>query len=187
MGTNYYWIKSTEEYKNIWPGIDFNLNDEDLENDNKTGDIHIHIGKRSAAGLYCKHCGVTICKGGFREVHFGGPDISLLFNTDNKTEDEIKRAKETYECQWCQYYYKTCPGCGRNFNNEAAKNDEEIVHICSFTWTMMAHKAIIKQLVKSNYKEPVIVNEYGDKYTAAEFLEQIDNCFIQFQDACEFW
>ncbi len=51
VGTNFYWIKQPEEFKN--------------------NDILIHIGKRSAAGHYCIDCGVTFCKDGIQDIHSG--------------------------------------------------------------------------------------------------------------------
>ena len=49
-----------------------------------------HIGKRSAAGLYCWDCGVTLCKGGESQVHMG------------RWEDQDER------------WYKKCPKCGKS-------------------------------------------------------------------------
>ena len=54
VGTNFYWIKQPEEFKN--------------------NDILIHIGKRSAAGYYCEDCGITFCKYGTQCIHDGYGD-----------------------------------------------------------------------------------------------------------------
>ncbi len=55
MEVNFYWKNPPSEMKAI-------LNPEIKE-------IVMHIGKRSGAGRYCKHCGISFCKGGTSEVH----------------------------------------------------------------------------------------------------------------------
>ncbi|MCK9577864.1 MAG: hypothetical protein M0R51_18305, partial [Clostridia bacterium] len=95
-----------------------------------------HIGKRSAAGMYCYDCGITLCKGGESKVHFG---------TD----------------EW----YEECPNCGKKpenedlehsasgkelgFNNMSGVIKTGVKSCCSFTWARNIGK------VKH------IVDEYG--------------------------
>ncbi len=40
-----------------------------------TDEEKIHIGKRSAAGLYCHDCSQTLCKGGESAIHTGQSPI----------------------------------------------------------------------------------------------------------------
>ena len=185
MGTNYYWIKPVKEYSKAWPDQRFEFNVEECDDD-LSGDVHIHIGKRSAGGLYCKHCGVTINRYGSKHIHHDGPDVSLLFGNKNDS-DEIKESKlAEYERQKKEFYFDACPGCGTPF--EYDEKNERIIYICTFTWTMMRHKDIIKELADKGYDKDIIVNEYGEKYTAKEFIERVlESCYVQYQDAEEFW
>jgi len=113
-----------------------------------------HIGKRSASGMYCYDCGMTLCKGGESKVHSG---------TD----------------EW----YKACPKCGKKPENEdlyhSAVGKElginsmyevktGVKSCCSFTWARDIKK--IKH----------IVDEYGREYSLEEFNGIIDSCPIQF-------
>ena len=61
-------------------------------------------------------------------------------------------------------WYSCCPCCGK-------KNVE---YITSFTWTMLKHKQLIYELAYLKNKTKCIVDEYGEEYTADEFLDAID-------------
>ena len=141
MGTNYYW---KDKYKD----------------DEYNGDIQVHIGKRSAAGLYCWDCGTTLCKDGERSIHYS-------------------------ESNW----YSKCPSCGKErieeslesssmglelgFNKQGL-NRTGVSSCSSFTWTLMKHKSELLKLTE-NCKEKVVINEYGDEFTACEFLDLLVN------------
>jgi hypothetical protein len=68
MGTNFYWFDDNECIMN--------------------DDIKIHIGKRSAAGLYCHDCGTTLCSGGIGKVHYGAEWYNSCPSC-HKTKDKI--------------------------------------------------------------------------------------------------
>ena len=91
-----------------------------------------HIGKRSAAGLYCWDCDLTLCRYGNEGIHYGG--------------------WEDREQKW----YKACPMChsepekeslennsaGRElgFNKQPFKRKRGVRSCSSFTWAMYKHK-----------------------------------------------
>jgi hypothetical protein len=144
VGTNFYWYTPDKE--------------------EKQGE---HIGKRSAAGPYCWDCGITLCKGGTREVHY---DVG---------------------------FFESCPHCGKE-RSEASKESalKELgfhrhgltrrgVGSCSsFTWTMMGHLHRLKSMVMVEYA--VVIDEYGNLFTADQLLAELEDCPIQTQYYGEF-
>lgn len=82
MGTNFYWKripKEFEKYKSNAEKIAVYGFDKNNEN------VLKHIGKRSAAGLYCHNCGTTLNKHGTDHLH---------------------------DCEYSEWY-KVCPICGK--------------------------------------------------------------------------
>ena len=148
MGTNFYWIEKQKWMEKFEKNskIDF---DDDMN-------IFKHIGKRSAAGFYCKSCGATLCEYGTRHVH--DTYITMPYG-----EKEIR-------------FHDVCPVCN---------SDKNLIGACSFTWTFMKHKRELEKLAKKNSDEKVVQDEYGEQFTAKEFLEEVD-VSIEFQDASEF-
>lgn len=152
MGTNYYFAGHQDD-----------------------DDPQYHIGKRSAAGLYCWDCGSTLCRGGEGRIHFGG------FERD-------------------RHWLTVCPKCGKapkkenleessggrelGFNKETPKRKSGVASCSSFTWAMSKLDAethctqprfrLLKRLLKP------VVNEYGDKFTWKEFLAILDECPVQY-------
>jgi len=116
-----------------------------------------HIGKRSAAGMYCWDCGVSLCIGGKYEVHTGKP------------------------------FQSKCPVCGKNANNESLENSsvgrelgfnqnkpmiKKGVSSCSsFTW------ANENDILNTKRK---VIDEYGRKYSIDDFHNILQECPIQF-------
>jgi hypothetical protein len=80
MGTNFYWREVPKEFKKYKANVENYVGDCD-----DTGNVLIHIGKRSAAGLYCYECGITLNK----------------FGTDH-----------LHDCNFSEWY-EVCPICGR--------------------------------------------------------------------------
>ena len=155
MGTNYY-IKGYDEKD---------------ENGNflyTIDDPKFHLGKRSAAGLYCFDCNVTLHKGGIEQVHKGG--------------------------EW----YKKCPSCGKapqkeNLKNSTAgielgfnKNQTEKrtgVRSCSsFTSVLVCRLSLSEKIIGPNFSpsQKLVVDEYGREYTCKEFIQIVKACPIQF-------
>lgn len=119
-----------------------------------------HIGKRSAAGRYCWDCGVTLCKGGKANIHYGVG------------------------------FYDECPMCGRQaleeslkrgaagrelgFNTSPPQRKRGVQSAASFTWAMAPEKATDLTLIE---------DEYGRLYTRNEFFQVLEECPIQFFDS----
>lgn len=124
---------------------------------------HRHIGKRSAAGLYCWDCRTTLCKQGESEIHgeYG---------------------------EW----HTSCPKCGKSPTNESLSTstaglelgfakpykDNERVGVkstSSFRWDIKPNE--LKRI-------RIIKDEYGRKYKLSEFIDKVlANCPIQYIDS----
>jgi hypothetical protein len=136
-----------------------------------------HIGKRSAAGLYCWDCGRTLCKGGEFWVHLSGA-VKLYMHPN--VADHYKN---------CGDWFDECPICGAKpdaegmdtsaggrelgFNTSAPAKKTGVRSCASFTWAMMPRD------VWREIKEHGVVDEYGCKYTATEFSEVLSECPLQ--------
>ena len=133
-----------------------------------------HIGKRSAAGMYCWDCGVPFNKEGEKGVH--------KTHADNCKHQGLLSND-------CCLALKKCPKCGKklqkeNINNGAVGRElgfnkqpfaakTGVASCSSFTWAMKPEKA--------NYI--FVKDEYGRKYSGKEFREGIlAECPIQFYD-----
>lgn len=156
MSTNFYW----KVEKQILPTGD--------EVEYERMDPAVHIGKRSAAGLFCWDCGVTLCSGGISKVHHG------------------------YE------FLKECPKCGMAKNGKKDNNAPALVELgfspprsgrpsgvtgaCSFSW---AQDPVRVRLICSDHlDDELIEDEYGRPLTCGEFLEMIaTNCPIEYTDS----
>jgi len=123
-----------------------------------------HIGKRSAAGMYCWDCGKTLCKGGKEKVHF---------------EDE---------------WFEKCPICGKGvikesldqssagrelgFNKSKPSIKSGVKTCSSFSWATKPEE-ILNRKLHWNWKW--IENEYGDKFTLKQFKEVLKECPLQYK------
>lgn len=156
MGTNFYYKKQ-----------DSNHSEEHPVN---------HIGKRSAAGLYCWDCGTTLCNYETQYIHQGNSDWYEVCPFCGKTREE-------------QPLDKSSTGIELGFNKEGLEH-KGVGSACSFTWTIMKHKQNIEeQFIVDNRlinPEKFIIDEYNREYTAKEFLELLKDCPIQFQCCSEF-
>ena len=170
MGTNFYWIDNPDK----------------LEEDS----IEIHIGKRSAAGLYCWDCKQTLCKDGEKEVHSGGKR--------NSSFSALPPLFRRDEAKW----YSACPKCGKTFEDNGMKSAGAVelgfaksadvphtgVSSCSsFTWSQNEHKEKLAELSKDESGRLVVQDEYGDEFTATQFLkDELYNVAIEFELRREF-
>lgn len=82
MGTNFYWKKIPKEFERYKANVE-KISVYGVDNNNEN--VLKHIGKRSGAGAYCYHCGVTLNKHGTDRVH---------------------------DCDYSEWY-KRCSICGR--------------------------------------------------------------------------
>jgi len=158
MGTNFYWIAPES------PAIKL-ANGQEKELFIDYDDPDIHIGKRSAAGMYCWDCDITLCKDGNDGIHYSKP------------------------------MYEACPKCNAGPAHEKLAGSSSGIELglaqpetnpktgvrscCSFSWCQEPAK--VRMLCADLADSPVIVDEYGIKHSGAKFLEMIDaNCPVQF-------
>ena len=74
---------------------------------------------------------------------------------------------------------EVCPVCHK---------EDNIKTVCSFTWTFMRHKQEIEKLIKNGYGDKKLIeNEYGERFTAREFLDELKNVRMESQDAVVFY
>lgn len=160
MGTNFYWHAPGAEFtlptgETVFSGVDRDT-------------MQMHIGKRSAAGLYCWDCGVTLRAGGESEIH-----------------------RSTGESGW----HKRCPKCGAEPVNEGLKAGPAAVELgfakprierpkgvrgcSSFTWQQDPEE--VKAACRKFSDKQIIEDEYHRLYTGQEFLDMIEsNCPVFF-------
>ena len=146
MGTNFYWYTKNDEE---WEGP--------------------HIGKRSAAGMFCWSCNRTLCIGGPDAVHEGHSG-----------------------------WHDACPSCGARPVKEGLKSGPAAVELgfaepraeaptdvrgaSSFTWAQEPDDVL--RTLRSWPDTEIVIDEYGRKMTGAEFTKMLDsNCPIRFTDS----
>jgi len=122
-----------------------------------------HIGKRSAAGYYCWDCKTTLCEDGILGVHHGK-------NFFDKCPLCGKVKKE-------ESLSKSSAGRELGFNKTAPRAKTGVRSCSSFTWAI--NPAELDNFPK---RKKLIQNEYGDRFTLAEFLQILQECPIQFFD-----
>lgn len=125
-----------------------------------------HIGKRSAAGLFCWDCGVTLCKGGKSAVHHHGYG-----------------------------HHDCCPKCGKEktagggnrsasielgFAKPCSERPAGVGSCSSFRWAM----SLGEFLEEARSRDVFVVDEYGRRLDPVDFLEMlVANCPLQYTDA----
>jgi hypothetical protein len=169
MGTNYY-LKG-------------------YQNEDEKDSREFHIGKRSAASLYCFDCGVTLCKRGEENVHMGSnrrvdtTGMGVVEGLAAQLEDDSK--------DW----HDSCPECGQlpveetwenstaglelGFNKNPVENRTGVRSCSSFTFCRMEWRA---GAIELGYTESdiCIEDEYGKEFTIRELEQIIDSCPIHF-------
>ena len=165
MGTNFYLTR------HLFQG-DIYIDDEPCEccgrryggDDDMAPDVH--IGKRSAAGLYCWDCNLTLCKEGEERIH--------------------------YDSQW----HDACPQCGKTLDAEknALKEGSAAVELgfakprvvkptgvrscSSFSWAQPPE--LFRPFARAHAADEVVRDEYGRKFMGRDFLEMLEsNCPVQ--------
>lgn len=128
-----------------------------------------HIGKRSAAGLYCWDCGLTLCKDGEKEIH-NSTSLTTSFGQD------------------ISKWHTCCPKCGQKpkdegwngalgrelgFNETKPKKKTGVGSCSSFTWAIDS-----KEFAAIRWR--FIKDEYGKFYTKKQFKEVLNECPVQF-------
>lgn len=202
MGTNFYWIKQVENEEVLdWQiNLRSELNslddlpkeelhqviesyiknniysiykqEETREDEEREERYRLHIGKRSAAGLYCWDCNQTFCKKGESHIHNG-------------------RFKDR-DRDW----HKKCPSCNKvqkkdeehgsgmielGFSNPKPSRPTGVQTCSSFSWAQ--EPETVFTVCKENENLEIIVDEYGRKMSGREFLDMLDhNCPVRFTE-----
>ena len=120
-----------------------------------------HIGKRSAAGLYCWDCKKTLCKNGNSAIH----------TSDSEWFETCPRCLKTKEDEG----WSSSIGRELGFNKQPFGKKSGVKSCSSFSWAI-----IPKELRKRKIKD-----EYGRKYSFKEFLKVLEECPIQFTNSIE--
>jgi hypothetical protein len=139
-----------------------------------SGDPKYHVGKRSAAGLYCWDCGVTLCTGGEEGIHYS-------------------------QHGW----HDKCPQCGQEridegvfggaagrelgFNKETPQRKTGVQSCASFSWGIDRGDVEKKAKRIQRYRMHGIVDEYGQGYTWEEFLQVLEECPVQSTRSIGVW
>lgn len=166
MGTNFYWALVGGGAIQLATGDHITVT---VDSD----DPRIHIGKRSAAGLYCYDCDVTLCPGGKARIHMS---------------DE----------EWP----KACPKCGATQADEglragpvavelgfAAPREERPTGVrgtSSFSWAQSPEA--VRRTCEAHMDDEVIVDEYERRMTGRAFLAMLRaNCAVEFTGSVGEW
>lgn len=147
----------------------------------------IHIGKRSAAGLYCYSCKVSLCKDGEKGVNH-----SISKWHDQCPKCSKKPIKESLA--------ESSAGIELGFNKDVFKKKKKGVASCSaFNWSIKMQDLI--EIVKKEFEEPegfihcpccqqtildrenVIQDEYGQLFTWKAFDKLLKACPIHKHDS----
>ncbi len=125
-----------------------------------------HIGKRSAAGLYCWDCGITLCVGGEEAIHRG----TII------SRNPIRYRESTW--------LKSCPKCGKQPEDENMEHSSAGREL-GFNKTKPEKKTGVRSCASFTWARPLgkirlIVDEYGREYSIGEFKKVLEECPIQF-------
>lgn len=118
-----------------------------------------HIGKRSAAGLYCWDCNITLCIDGENGVH-------------------ESRSKWSDSCPSCGKKYVEeslsdgAAGRELGFNKKPFKKKTGVASCSSFSWAVQPDFIETKRKIK---------DEYGRIFTLKKFKQILWECPIQYR------
>ena len=162
MGTNFYF--RYKEFKDIEDYEDYNNYAEDM-----------HIGKRSAAGMYCWDCGVTLCNSDrdciTRQIVYGTDAIHQGFK-----RDWLDRCPVCDKEPQKEDLFNSAGGRELGFNTSEPKKKEGVSSCSSFSWGM-SHRRF-QSIISTGFVE--IVDEYDRRYSTQEFQEVLQECPIKF-------
>jgi len=143
-----------------------------------------HLGKRSAAGMYCFDCGVTLCKKGEDQIHYTPPgDRGEWWH-----EQYPKCGKEPVN----ESLQESTAGKELGFNDEPQKTTG--VRSCS-SWSWAMSQDRLKYLMENteeidncpccgrqwqDYPNKLVQDEYGRLFTFHEFQQLIADCPVKF-------
>ncbi len=124
-----------------------------------------HIGKRSAAGLYCWDCRATLCPLGEKYVHFvGGKWLEACPKCGAKPQ------KEPIE--------ESAAGIELGFNESGRPRRKGVAGCSSFSFAQKPDK-VISMVTAGTWVE----DEYGRKLSPDDFQQVLEDCPIKFTDS----
>lgn len=167
MGTNFYWNENEEGQLPAGLGIASDYSEESPR---------IHIGKRSAAGLYCWDCGEPLCE----EVSYGGE----FYQRSRWSEEAVHGRNHTPldACPACSGTYQppakgdlSTPGnpagIELGFAQPLTQRPQGVLGASSFSWAQ--EPARVLHVCRRWPDAPLVRDGYDDQYTGAEFLDLI--------------
>lgn len=167
MGTNFYWAavrSETDHGETPSPPTHIVFADgerRDLRHEGR------HIGKRSAAGLYCWDCDLTLCREGNGAIHYGSATWHAACPKCGSTKIEpgsLSKGPAAVELGFAEP------------NGERPRGVEGT---SSFSWAIDPHEA--RRICESYGERVCVVDEYGRTLTGLEFLRMLRcNCAIEF-------
>lgn len=128
-----------------------------------TEDDVIHIGKRSAAGLYCRKCGMSLTN--IAETNY---PYRKLYGTDAVHYTSL----ECDDIGGEPTRLDNCPLCGGTLD----KDDGNISSVCSFTFAISPYQ--LSHLFRND--EVVFEDEYGAILSEHEMSEIIERSPIKY-------
>lgn len=136
-----------------------------------------HIGKRSAAGLYCWDCKTTLCKDGEEGVHTGKSEWHDACPVCGAIAKEEKLDEST-------------AGRELGFNKTKSQKKTGVASCSSFSWAMSevdfyvvaANRTIVNSICGKGLDKS-IRDEYGDSFSLKEFRQVLEECPIQYFDS----
>lgn len=160
MGTNFYW-KRTKRGKTPLGVDDYGVDDDDPT---------IHLGKRSAAGLYCWDCRLPlVAYGDVSRVHTDGERRATCIQCGQS------EAKNAHNAALVELGFAKPPMSALTGVQGAS----------SFSWAQ--DPAPVLGLCKKRPLAVLIVDEYDHDYTGASFLEMLEACPIRFFHSIGRW
>ena len=127
-----------------------------------------HLGRRSAAGLYCWSCGVSLRIGGESLVHSSRADP---FNAEVHREEWYDKCPICGEAPRDENWSNSSAGRELGLNKEPYGEKTGVSSCSSFTWAVRESSLNRLKCVK---------DEYGHRFTIAEFRKILEECPIQF-------
>jgi len=141
-----------------------------------------HIGKKSAAGLYCWDCGLTLCKAGGYGIHQG-----------RGADDWHKICPKCHKAPTEENLAQSAAGRELGFNKGPYQRKTGVASCSSFRWAMKpsafenarAKPRLFCPCCNAPFEAPekFIENEYGELFTLEEFEAILKECPVVFLDS----
>lgn len=162
MGTNFYFIEPAQRC----PHCDKPIG-EPTEGE--------HIGKRSAAGLYCYDCDETLVRGGKASIHHSGGGSYDACPTCGARPPDFKGLS------------RGAAGVELGFAQPEEERPKGVFTAASFSWAAEPEgENGVRAVCERNLEAEIIIDEYGRLMTGGAFLKMLRaNCPIEFRHVGE--